>query len=237
MDDSRNPNIQMLELAVEFLGELTERLVFVGGCTVGILISDDTAPTIRVTQDVDVIADVDLKGYYSLQECLRSRGFYEDQREEAPICRWRKGNLTLDVMPTDPNVLGFGSEWFKIALDTAQLVSLPSGKQISMIATSSFIACKFSAFESRGEEDYLLSQDIEDVVALLDGRTEIVEEIISSDKKLKGYLIGCFDRLLKDDRFLEALPGIMPGDKASQARVPIIISRIETILKQSEEKK
>jgi len=58
----------MLELAVEYLGDLAERVVFVGGCTTRLLVSDNVAPVIRVTQDVDVITDVDLKGYYKLQE-------------------------------------------------------------------------------------------------------------------------------------------------------------------------
>ncbi len=234
MDYSKNPNIDMLELAIEYLGDLADRVVFVGGCTAGLLISDSTAPAIRVTQDVDVIADVDLKEYYNLQESLRSKGFYEDQSEGAPISRWKNGDVTLDVIPVDPNVFGFGSEWFKPALETAELISLPSGKQILTISGPYFVACKFSAFKNRGDEDYLLSHDIEDIIALLDGRKELVNEILASDKKLKSYLTGCFDRLLKDDRFLEALPGIMPGDAGSQARIPIIISRIDSVVNHSD---
>jgi len=56
-----------------------------------------------------------------------------------------------------------------------------------------------------------LNHDIEDMVTLLDGRTEIVEEILASEKKLKSTLRGCFNHLLRDDRFIEALPGMMPG--------------------------
>jgi hypothetical protein len=235
MDRGTNPNIAMLELAVEYLGDLAERVVFVGGCTTGLLISDKTAPAIRVTQDVDVITNVDLKGYYKLQESLRDRGFNEDQRSDAPICRWRNGEITLDIMPVDPHVFGFGSEWFKPALETAQLISLPSGKRIKLITGPYFIACKLAAYESRGEGDYLLSHDIEDIVALLDAREELAEEILASDMDLKSYLSECFDRLLRDDRFLEALPGIMPGDVSSQARIPIVLSRIEAIVNQIKE--
>ncbi len=235
MDKGTNPNIAMLELTVEYLEDLAERVVFVGGCTTGLLISDNTAPAIRVTQDVDVITDVDLMGYYKLQASLRDKGFNEDLRSDAPICRWRNGEITLDVMPVDPNVFGFGSEWFRPALETAQIVSLPSGKQIKLISGPYFIACKFSAYESRGDGDYLLSHDIEDIVALLDAREELAEEILTSDMDLKSYLKKCFDRLLRDDRFLEALPGIMPGDESSQARIPIVLSRIEAIVNQIKE--
>ena len=230
MSHKLNPNIEMLELTVAYLGELVEKIVFVGGCTTGLLISDITAPPIRITQDVDAITDVDLIGYYKLQDILRSKGFREDQSDDAPICRWRKDKVKLDLMPTDPRVLGFSSDWFKAALETAELITLPSGKKISMITGPYFLACKFAAFESRGDEDYLLSHDMEDIVTLLDGRPELIEEVRKADKKLRSHLKKRFDQLLKNDRFIEALPGLLPGDNASQARVPIIISRIEAII-------
>lgn len=49
-----NPNIDILERTVDQLGELTDRLVFLGGCATGLLLSDLAAPPIRLTQDVDV---------------------------------------------------------------------------------------------------------------------------------------------------------------------------------------
>ena len=50
-----NPNITLLERAVEQLGPLVDEMVFVGGCATGLLLTDTAAPPIRATQDVDVL--------------------------------------------------------------------------------------------------------------------------------------------------------------------------------------
>jgi len=51
-------NRQLLIRGARALGELCEELVFVGGCTTGLLITDAAAPDVRVTRDVDVIAEI-----------------------------------------------------------------------------------------------------------------------------------------------------------------------------------
>lgn len=53
-----NPNLAILELAVRALGELTDSLVFVGGCATGLLVTKARASRIRATEDVDVVAQV-----------------------------------------------------------------------------------------------------------------------------------------------------------------------------------
>jgi hypothetical protein len=76
-------------MAVQHLGPLADDMVFVGGCATGLLLTDVAAPPIRVTQDVDVITEVaSLGDYHRLSGQLRKRGFQEDQRPGAPICRW-----------------------------------------------------------------------------------------------------------------------------------------------------
>lgn len=55
MNRVNNPNLQILETAVDRLGPLTDEFVFLGGCATGLLINDTAAPPIRETIDVDVI--------------------------------------------------------------------------------------------------------------------------------------------------------------------------------------
>jgi predicted nucleotidyltransferase len=225
-----NPNLEILEAAVELLDELADRLVFLGGCATGLLLTDVAAPPIRATQDVDVITEVaTMAEYYQLAEQLRAGGFQEDTSEDAPICRWKAGGLLLDVMPTNPQLLGFGSVWYQEAFETAMLQTLPSGKPIYMITGPYFLACKLAAFKSRGEGDYLMSHDMEDIVAVLDGRPEVVREIGQVRIKLRRHLVENFRELLESPRFHEALSGHLPPDGASQSRVPTILSRMKQI--------
>ncbi len=124
----RNPNLELLEAAVERLGPLVDELVFIGGCATGLLLSDPAAPPLRVTMDVDVMVEVaTLSRYHKFTEKLRKQGFVEDKSPEAPICRWHSGTIILDVMPTNPELLGFGNIWFKEAFQAAKQLMLPSG--------------------------------------------------------------------------------------------------------------
>ncbi len=134
---AKNPNIQILESAVELLDDLTAEMVFVGGCATGLLLTDPAAPPIRATQDVDVITEVaSLAEYHQLSRRLRQKGFAEDQTPGAPICRWVAPGVVLDVMPTSEQILGFGNEWYKPALDAATELQLPSGREITNAVAS-----------------------------------------------------------------------------------------------------
>lgn len=228
----RNPNLELLELAVEQLGPLVDDMVFVGGCATGLLLTDRAAPPIRQTRDVDVIVEAaSLAHYHRLAEKLRQRGFAEDQSPEAPICRWVAGGIVLDVMPTDPHILGFGNEWYRPALATAVPVSLPSGRRIQRVTAPYFLATKLAAFDGRGKGDYVASHDMEDIVAVLDGRSEVVDDVARADDAVRRFLGARIQALLGNGRFMAALPGHLPGDAASQARVRLIVDRVAAIAK------
>jgi predicted nucleotidyltransferase len=230
MHRERNPNLRILEMVVEHLGPLADDMAFMGGCATGLLLTDVAAPPIRVTQDVDVITEVaSLGDYQRLSGQLRKRGFKEDQSPDAPICRWVAADVVLDVMPTRPEILGFGNEWYQPALDAAVAVALPSGKNIRMVTAPYFLATKLAAFDSRGKGDYVMSHDMEDIVAVLDGRPEIVNEVKRADEALRKHLMTRFAVLLRDTDFVAALPGHLPGDAASQARAPLVMERITEI--------
>ena len=107
MPEVNNPNLLMLEMTAEKLGPLVDAVVLLGGCATGLLITDPAAPPLRATVDVDVIVEVaSLPGYHCFSNKLRERNFSEDSSPGAPICRWLSGSLVLDVMPTDPDLLG-----------------------------------------------------------------------------------------------------------------------------------
>jgi len=58
----------------------------------------------------------------------------EDSSDGAPVCRWVMGSVILDVMPTNADILGFGNDWYLPAIENAELIALPSGKQIRMVS-------------------------------------------------------------------------------------------------------
>lgn len=221
-----DPNREMMRQVALQLDGLTDQLVFVGGVTVGLLITDPASPAVRPTRDVDVITIIESHAdYYRLGEQLRRRGFKEDQSEGAPLCRWVAGGWILDVMPTDEQILGFSNRWYRLAALTAEPVSLDADITIRVITAPCFIATKLEAFKGRGRADFLGSHDLEDIVGVVDGRPELVEECVGSPAELRAYLSNEVGQLLGMQAFNEALPGHV----LDTGRLPIVRHRLEAL--------
>jgi hypothetical protein len=226
-----DPNVFLLERAAEQLGEaLLAELVFVGGAVAGVLITDPAMPEIRPTQDVDVICRVIARSdYHQLGRQLRQRGFQEDSRPGAPLCRWCLEDLVIDLMPSQGEILGFSNRWYPLALDTAELQGLPSGRSIRIVTAPVFLATKLEAFRGRGQGDFLFSHDLEDLMAVVDGRASLLEECRLSPPELRQGLAAHFLELLNTSAFLEALPAFLPPDQASQQRLPYLLETLRAI--------
>jgi predicted nucleotidyltransferase len=222
-------NIERLCLVARKLGPLRERVVFLGGATTSLLVTDPAAPPPRPTKDVDLIIEVGSRVEYSttLREQLLDLGFREDTDEDAPVCRWVVEQVKVDIMPTEGNVLGFSNRWYGPAMREATPHELPDGTSILVISAPHFVAAKIEAFRNRGKGDYLASHDLEDLVFIVDGRAEIVDEVQAADEDLREYLAHCLGELLDTPGFLDALPGHLPGDAASQRRLPSLREKLK----------
>lgn len=199
----QNPNLAILLLAVKHLEELVDEMVFLGGCATGLLITDNAAPPIRITRDVDAIVQLSSRiEYYALSDKLRSKGFTEDLQDGAPICRWCKQGIILDVMPTNPDILGFGNEWYHDAVNNSEIIILENDISIRMVTSPYFLITKIEAFKGRGNNDLLLSHDIEDMIAVIDGRPELLNDVLNSNKKVKLALSKEFSEFMNGQQFM-----------------------------------
>ena len=230
MSNPQNPNLEMLMLAVDQLGDLSDEMVFLGGCATGLLVTDQAAPPFRPTDDVDAIVQIiSVAEYFQFSKKLRDRNFREDTRDDAPVCRWLGENVTLDVMPDDEKILGFGSPWYRKAIEHQIRFELPNRKNIRLVSAPYFLITKLEAFKGRGNGDFMKSHDIEDIVTVLDGRPEILDEISESDIDLKKEISDRFGAMLEKQSFINSVSGHMLPDEPSQARVSGIIDTIRGI--------
>lgn len=186
MNAHLDPNIQSVDLVAHALKPLLNEVVLVGGCSVGLLVTDKGRPPVRETVDVDLITEVTtLSNYYKFCERLRELGFQEDGGEV--ICRWRKGGLIVDVMPTDEKILKFSNRWYDLAIKTAAESVLPSGLSVRHISAPLFIATKIESFYGRGKGDFI-HHDIEDIINVVDGRPELLEEMHQAPHEVKNFI-------------------------------------------------
>ncbi|HQX55946.1 MAG TPA: hypothetical protein PLP07_08470 [Pyrinomonadaceae bacterium] len=227
-----NSNLEMLRIAAMRLGDLVEELVFVGGCTTDLFITDEGSAEIRPTKDVDAIVEATTYAQYiKFSRRLEKAGFRPDTSNNAPLCRWVNQDTTLDVMPLDENTLGFTNIWYKAAFETAQSIKISEALTIKVVTPVYFCATKIDAFRGRGKGDYLGSPDLEDLIAVIDGREELVNEISSSPIDVKNYITEQIRTLLKKRGFTDALAGHLLPDEAGQARIHILLDRLNRISK------
>lgn len=227
-----NPNLELLRQMARKLEPLLDQVVFLGGCVTGLLLTDPASPSVRPTTDVDVMAEIASRvDYYQLSEQLRSMGFREHMADGAPICRWMVDGMELDVMPTSPEILGFSNRWYPEAMQHAIPYKLDRTLTIRVITAPYFLATKLEAFHGRGNGDYLFSHDLEDFITVIDGRPELLAEVTAAPSALRDYLAGEVQQLLAKPVFLDALPGYLPGDAASQQRLPGLLKYLQSLTK------
>lgn len=222
-----NPNLAPLIHAVTKLEPLLNRIVFVGGCVTGLLVSDPAAASVRPTVDVDAIVEIaSYDQFRELENELSRLGF---RNETALICRWFTGELILDIMPVDASILGFSNPWYGLAFKNAQTTEI--GEHTFRVITAPyFLATKLEAFRGRGQQDFRMSHDLEDIITIIDGRSELIDEISRSERNLKDHLSTKFRDLLASPEFRDALPGHLLPDVASQQRISIVLKRIQQII-------
>ncbi len=225
---------QMLQTVADALGpHLLREVAFVGGCTTALLVTDAFArEAVRFTEDVDVIVHV--LGYGNWQRLLtelRQRGFRESPEDDV-ICRLRLPNalvgrdLLVDFMPDDEAILNFTNRWYRGALQAAADHALPSGTLIRVVTPSYFLATKLEAYRGRGHNDPLGSRDIEDILAVIDGRDSLHAELAQAEPALQHYIAHAISALLTHRDFAYA---VQSAARLQPVREELIFQRLEAI--------
>lgn len=231
MSQYRSPNRDRLIRTVRRLEPLLDELVFVGGQMVELLVTDRAAVRPRVTDDVDVVVGVSTRtAYAKIQEQLRTLGFQPDMRQRAPLCRLRTAeDLVLDVMPLDEEILGFSNRWYASALETARGVELEPGLTIRAIDAPTFLATKWEAYDARGMSNPIMSRDVQDIIAVVAGRSSVVEEIRAAPPNVRRFVGEATRRFLADSSADEAVLDALPEAARFPAQVGEVVARLREI--------
>lgn len=166
--------------------------------------------------------------YSGVEEKIRELGFEHDTREDAPLCRWVLGRVTVDIMPTDGARLGLNTAWFAEALATATEQEF-GHTRLKLVSPPGFLATKYVAFLDRGKGDFQASHDLEDFVTVIDGRAGIIDEIAAAPVDLRNYLADAVRSLMASRAFNESLSGHLPPDAGSQMRLPGLRRKLQAI--------
>ncbi len=220
-------NIAVVAEVARALKSIKEEIVFVGGAVVSLYTDDPAADEIRPTQDIDMTLNiVNISKWVNLQEELANLGFHPDPQGHA-ICSYRYKDIPVDIMSTEDGPLGPANRWYKIGFQNLWTVKA-NDQEIKIFSAPCYLATKFEAYNNRGN-DYRTSHDIEDIIYVFDNRTTIVDEIATTEKTIKSFLIEELEKIITRGLLEEVLmTHIHP--LMIEERLPLVKEKIEEIV-------
>jgi len=226
-----SPNRANLVRVASQLRPLLTEMVFVGGQVAELLNTDPAAARIRPTDDVDVLVSATSRvEYRTIERKLAALGLQNDLSEDAPICRWlTPDGLRVDVMPVDQEILGFSNQWYSAAAARAVEYRLTNELTVKIPTAPLYLAMKWDAFLGRAEGDVLGSHDLEDIISVVAGRPEMLEEMETESEELRRWLAKKAREFLDEPLSEYAIHGALPDAVALPGLISEIRSRFERI--------
>ncbi len=224
-------NLNAITKVAHALGDLNERVVYVGGAVISLYVDDPAAEDVRPTKDVDITLHIaSLRELEALRIDLSKKGFIQTV-EDGVMCRFRFDDVKVDVMGTKEVGWAPANEWFAPGLALAEEV-LIDGTTIRVLSLSFFLASKFSAFHSRSGKDVRTSSDLEDITYLLDNTTKLVEIILSSPEDVRLFLQKEFTEIKNSDSLKEGILGNLSYQTRNE-RFKMITEKFDSICKKA----
>lgn len=209
------------------LGDINEKVVYVGGAVVSLYIDDTSADDVRPTKDLDLTLKIaSLGALEALRLDLVERGFVQTANEKL-VCRFRYEDVLVDVMSTEAVGWAPANRWFASGFDLAFIHSLDE-IDIKLLPLPYFLATKFDAFFDRGIKDLWASHDFEDIIYLLNYASDIAAQIIHAENKVKKYLINCASKIVENESLQEAIIGNLYHE-AQEERFLMIMKKLNRI--------
>lgn len=191
--------------------------------------NNPAASDIRASLDVDCVIELGTRSTFDMfEQDLRSKGFSNDTSVGSPICRWIYKKIKVDIMPSDPTVIGFTNQWYSDGIENKIEKLLPDGNRIFVFMPVYYLAAKFEAHKNRGGVDLRQSHDFEDIIYVMDNYSDLLTDISRANEKVKKYLIQENRRLLKNPNLSEGVECALPYGAGAET-TDLILSDIKKI--------
>ena len=211
------------------LREFSFDLYFVGGAVVSFYADNERVFEHRPTDDIDVVVEILTRGkYFQAQELLKEMGLTEDVNSKV-ICRWKYQGITIDIMPLNPDILGFSNRWYSHGIKNSIDQRIDDLTSVQIFSFPCFLATKLEALNNRNV-DWRYSKDFEDIIKVLESRGRAIDDIDTSNIEIKRFIIQEFKKIKTKERFLiEAIDAILYPNQ-SEYRTNKIMAKIDHII-------
>ena len=202
-----NPIVKQIAMELSWLQPSP---VFIGGSVLGFYLDAFGRSQLRTTLDVDIIipAVTTYHLWTQLESQLRKNLWVPAQ--EGPICRYcSPTGILVDFLPKQPSILGFAGMWYEDISKAPQTVVIDD-ISIQIAQPAHFLATKIEAFWDRGLQDPMLSHDLEDIISLMDGCTELLSSINNQNPTIRLWIKEKTAFISEQDWFQDAVVGNLP---------------------------
>lgn len=179
-------NLKVVEKVASALEELNDHVIYVGGAVVSLYVNEEGAEQPRPTKDIDISVQVSTYSQMEeLREKLAVRNIFPATNETV-LYRFALEDILIDFIPFEETALGPTNRWLKPGFDKAYPVQIGK-EEIKILPVSLFLATKWEAFKSRGN-DPRTSHDFEDIIYILDNNFNIVDDVKNAEKDVQLFL-------------------------------------------------
>ncbi len=225
---NRAANIEAVKTVAKALRDINSQVVYVGGAVTALYADDPAADDARPTKDVDFVVQISsMSELNRLEKELAERGFSRDPFENV-ICRFKIGDILVDVMSTSEVGWAPSNKWFESGMKNLRKIDI-GDIGINILDTPHFFATKFEAYSGRGQNDPRTSWDFEDIVYILDNNLGLVEEVSKSSNVVREYLIKWFRDIAESPSMQEALEAHLAFETRA-GRLAVINDKLHKII-------
>lgn len=225
----RNVHASNVALVARALGSLNDRVVFVGGAVAALYVDEVFDGDLRPTYDVDLTVEItSMAELESFRLALEERGFKQSMFDSV-TCRFRCGDLLVDVMGTSEIGWAPSNRWFAQGFGERQLKHIDD-QDVFVLPLHYYVASKFDAYLSRGNDSPRTSHDIEDMVWLFDQLDDgLIELMKDAPADVRDFLKPFFEAVDSDHKWSEGFLVHLPYDGRDE-RFEKVICALKSIL-------
>lgn len=231
IDMQRIPNRDRLLRTARVLRPLLGELVFVGGQVAELLVTDPAAVRVRPTDDVAVVVPITTRtAYHCAANATDGTGLHAGPpRRRTGVSMRTTDDLILDVMPLDEAILGFSNRWYSYALASATARTLEPTLDVRIASAAAFLAMKWEAFGRRGAADPMSSHDLEDMIRVVAGRVEIIEEVRAAPDEVRQFINAQTNAFLATAAAADVLEGNLPDARRVPGSADAVLARFQQL--------
>lgn len=185
--DAREMAILRIRRVATELGDVRERLVFIGGTVLPLLVEVESRfSSPRITKDVDAVAGTArYTEKHRLEQAMRQARFRDEPGGH--MGRWRSPSGEIfDLSFAGDHAGATGSPVDALGIQSA--VTLVGEPPVRHLSAPGFFLMKTAAFFDRGQAAPFESKDLADLAVLLAGRPQLPREI--SESAGDGWSLG-----------------------------------------------